>query len=307
MVEDLKPLTMSEVQTNNPLVTVAITTCNRPNLLQQALKSVIDQTYKNLEIIVLDDCSSGKETQKVVQEVINNDKRIKYYFHKKNIGINPNFNFALENTNGKYFMWLCDDDWIDRDYVEACLKTLIANKEYILVTGKTKFYWENKFSHDGVRIDLLCNNGTKRWMSFYLSVLGSGNPPNFGLIELSRLRNFKMPNVLGCDYILFSKIAYLGKIKTLENICIHRRLGGMSETMENMAVSFSLPNFDRKFGFISLWINIFKDLLFDSSFLFKELDIFKKLYVSCKLNLLVCFNMPDYIKKYKMRKKSKIR
>ncbi|OGI07196.1 MAG: hypothetical protein A3I68_03250 [Candidatus Melainabacteria bacterium RIFCSPLOWO2_02_FULL_35_15] len=290
---------MSEIKILDPLVTIAITTYNRPDLLCQALKSVIDQTYENIEIIVLDDCSNS-EVQHLIQEFINIDSRVKYYHHNKNIGVNPNFNFALKTANGKYFMWLCDDDWIDKDYISLCLQSLINSPEYILVTGKTKFYWGDKFSHEGIKINLPDNSNIRRWMSFYLQVLGSGNPPNFGLIELNKLRNFKMPNVMGCDYILFSRVAYMGKIKTLENVCIHRRLGGMSETMEKMALSFSLPEFDRKFGFVSLWINLFKDLLFNP--LFHQLNLFRKTYIACKLNLLFCFNIFDYFKKYKMRK-----
>lgn len=282
------------------LVTVAITTRDRPDTLHQALNSVIRQSYKNLEILVLDDCSVGVETKNLVQRFIKIDKRIKYHRHEKNIGINPNFNFALSQSHGKYFTWLCDDDWIDQNYINSCLSTLIANNDYALVTGKTKFCWQNEFAYDGVEINILENSKSNRWLSFYVRVLGSGNPPNFGLIELDKIRKFLMPNVMGCDYILFSKVAYMGKIKTLNDVYIHRRLGGMSETMEKMAVNFSLPKFDKEFGFVSLWINIFKDLFFDSSF--HELNLFRKMSLAFKLNLLIWFNMLGYIRAYRMRR-----
>ncbi len=290
---------MNNTQTTEPLVTVAITTYNRPNTLGQSITSVLNQSYENLEIIILDDCSSGVDTIEIVQQFINKDSRVKYYRHENRIGVNPNFNFAVTKANGKYFMWLCDDDWIDRDYINSCLNALIENRDCILITGKTKFYREDKFSHDGVQANLLNENSLNRWMSFYINILGSGNTPNFGVIELDRLRQFKMPNVMGCDYILFSRIAFVGKIKTLEEVCIHRRLGGMSKSMKSMAISFSLPGFDKQFGFLSLWINIFKDFLFNSSF--KSLNMADKLCAAAKLNLLMCFNMPQYFKKYNMR------
>lgn len=296
---------MNTIQTYNPLITVAITTYNRPDTLRQALESVIHQSYKNLEILILDDCSKGIDTQNLIQKFMRIDKRIGYHRHDNNIGVNPNFNFAINNAKGKYFMWLCDDDWIDENYIKLCLDNLIKDNECVLVTGKTKFYWGSKFSHEGIKISLLDNNKDTRWLSFYVNVLGSGNPPNFGLIELGKLRNFTMPNIMGCDYILFSKIAYIGKIKTIEDVFIHRRLGGMSETMKKMAINFSLSAFDRRLSFLSLWVNILRDFFFNSA-LYNQLSFLKKIYLAFKLNLLVFFNMPEYVRRYKMRRRIRV-
>ena len=60
---------------NNPLVSVIIPVYNRENLIQRAIKSIIDQTYKNLEIIVIDDASTDNTPDKVSQI---KDERLKY-------------------------------------------------------------------------------------------------------------------------------------------------------------------------------------------------------------------------------------
>lgn len=105
-----------------PLVTIAIPTYNRAGTyLKHTLQSAIDQSYKNLEIIVSDNCSID-HTEGVVKDF--NDPRIRYVKHSQNIGHYKNFKFCIEQTRGDYFLLLQDDDLIDEDFVDACLKTV---------------------------------------------------------------------------------------------------------------------------------------------------------------------------------------
>jgi glycosyltransferase involved in cell wall biosynthesis len=104
-----------------PLISIAIPTYNRADsYLTQALQSALNQTYKNIEIIVSDNCSRDN-TEMVVSTF--NDKRIRYFRHKENIGANNNFNFCLKQAKGSYFLLLQDDDLIDKDFVETCMRT----------------------------------------------------------------------------------------------------------------------------------------------------------------------------------------
>ena len=105
-----------------PLVSIGIPTYNRANsYLKQALHSAVNQTYKNIEIIVSDNCSSD-DTESVVREF--HDPRIRYYRQNKNIGAVPNCNFCLEQSQGKYFLALYDDDLIDDDFISTCMETV---------------------------------------------------------------------------------------------------------------------------------------------------------------------------------------
>jgi len=106
----------------NPLVTIGIPTYNRANgFLKKALKSAVKQTYKNLEIIVSDNCSTD-HTESLVNDFC--DARIKYVKHPRNIGANNNFNFCVDNAKGKYFLLLHDDDLIDPDLIETCMNAV---------------------------------------------------------------------------------------------------------------------------------------------------------------------------------------
>ena len=102
------------------LVTIGIPTYNRADgFLRHALESVIAQTYRNLEIIVSDNCSRDN-TEAVVKKY--GDPRVKYIRHNVNIGPLGNSNFCLDQAQGEYFLQLHDDDAIDSDFIETCMK-----------------------------------------------------------------------------------------------------------------------------------------------------------------------------------------
>ena len=103
-----------------PLVTIGIPTYNRADsYLKEALESAVSQTYPNIEIVVSDNCSTD-HTEVYVRGF--SDPRIRYFKQIQNIPANDNFNFCLEQAKGDYFLLLHDDDMIDEDFVEACIK-----------------------------------------------------------------------------------------------------------------------------------------------------------------------------------------
>ncbi|SMD13529.1 glycosyltransferase family 2 protein [Sporomusa malonica] len=112
---------------HKPLVTVAIPTFNRPCGLQRTLKQITGQTYKNLEIIIGDNCSSSHETQTIINDLASKDKRIISYRHDENIGPFNNFKFLLNKASGEYFMWASDDDEWSSNFVSACMEKFTDN------------------------------------------------------------------------------------------------------------------------------------------------------------------------------------
>jgi glycosyltransferase involved in cell wall biosynthesis len=103
-----------------PLVTIGIPTYNRADsYLRQALESAVKQTYQNIEIVVSDNCSSD-DTETLVKNF--EDPRIRYFKQTENIGAYKNFNFCLQQANGTYFLILSDDDLIDNDFIDVCMK-----------------------------------------------------------------------------------------------------------------------------------------------------------------------------------------
>src|SRR5947199_10799653 len=98
------------LQPAEPLVTVGIPTYNRPAGLRRALDCITGQTYRNLEILVSDNCSPGEETAAIVREYQSRDPRISYFRQPTNLGMDGNFKFLLAQAAGPYFFWAADDD-----------------------------------------------------------------------------------------------------------------------------------------------------------------------------------------------------
>ena len=92
---------------NNPLVSIIIPTYNRPRYLQRAIGSTLNQTYKNLEIIVIDD-NSNKDILSIVNRF--QDNRIKYYKNSTNRGAVFSRNRGLSICSGDFVNFLDDDD-----------------------------------------------------------------------------------------------------------------------------------------------------------------------------------------------------
>lgn len=119
--------------TPGPLVSIAIPTYNRAaGLLRETLASARAQTYPHLEIIVCDNCSPD-HTEAYMREQAAADPRIRYFRHAVGLKPNDNFNFGLQQARGAYFLLLHDDDLIEPDFVEACLRAVAAHGEVGLV------------------------------------------------------------------------------------------------------------------------------------------------------------------------------
>ena len=105
-----------------PLITVCITTYNRVNLLPLAIHSVLEQSYENYEIIIIDDYSTDSTQDVVNREILKLDQRISYIRHKKNKGLATARNTAIFNAKGKYFTFVDDDDTWDKNFLSTFIK-----------------------------------------------------------------------------------------------------------------------------------------------------------------------------------------
>lgn len=105
------------------LVSCIIPTRNRQSLLKRALDSVISQTYKNLEIIIVDDASQD-ETQFVARDYVDKDRRVKYFKHLTPMGGSGARNTGINVASGEYVAFLDDDDeWVNNK-IEKQLKAI---------------------------------------------------------------------------------------------------------------------------------------------------------------------------------------
>ncbi len=117
-------------------ITIGIPTYNRAGgYLKETLTCATNQTYDNIEIIVSDNCSTDN-TPELVKSF--NDSRIRYFRQEKNIIANDNFNFCLTQAKGDYFLLLHDDDRIDNDFIETCVREAKGDKNIGIIRTGTR-------------------------------------------------------------------------------------------------------------------------------------------------------------------------
>ena len=119
------------MEPHKPLVSVGLPIYNRPEGLRRTLECFINQTYKNIEIIIADNCSPDSEVEKIAREYASKDDRISYYRHDKNKGWGFNTNFVIDKAQGDYFLRATDDDWWDKDFIREIMKGMISG-EFIM-------------------------------------------------------------------------------------------------------------------------------------------------------------------------------
>lgn len=110
-----------------PLVTILMTSFNSAKTIEYALRSLMNQTYANLEIIVIDDCSKDNSS-KVVRSLCKEDQRITLIDLKKNGGTYVAKNTGLKQAKGVFVTCQDSDDWAHPQKIERCVNALMADE-----------------------------------------------------------------------------------------------------------------------------------------------------------------------------------
>lgn len=133
-----------------PDVSVVMTTFNRSKLLKRAIKSVLAQTFKNWELIIIDDCSPD-DTQKVVKKFLK-DPRIRYIRRKENFGQHTRpKNEGIKEAQADWVCYLDDDNAYRRDHIQALWKAKENEPTYDVYYGD-RMLVDERTGHKGKAI-----------------------------------------------------------------------------------------------------------------------------------------------------------
>lgn len=120
------------------MISIIIPCYNAEKTIKRCLESVISQTYKNIEIVIINDGSTDK-TDSIIKKYIN-DNRIKYY-NRSNHGIGKTRNFGIKEATGEYITFLDSDDYLPNDAIDNLYKLAQKNKLDLVVSD---YYVDNK-------------------------------------------------------------------------------------------------------------------------------------------------------------------
>ena len=126
-IENLEKNVKKLIKNQKDKVSIIIPVYNGQNYLRKAIDSALNQTYKNLEVIVVNDGSTDN-TEKIA---LSYDNRIKYYY-KENGGVASALNYGIRKMTGKYFSWLSHDDEYDLKKIEKQVKHLLNKDEKVI-------------------------------------------------------------------------------------------------------------------------------------------------------------------------------
>lgn len=118
---------------NNPKISVCIPTYNYGQYLPDAIESVLAQSFRNYELIVVDNCSTDN-TGEITQKYLKDDPRIRFIRNEANLGMAGNWNRCLSHATGEYVKILCADDVLAPTCLEKSVGLLEDNPEIALVS-----------------------------------------------------------------------------------------------------------------------------------------------------------------------------
>lgn len=131
-----------------PLISIITPTYKTPtNFLIDCIESVLNQTYENWELVLVDDASNNKDLEKLINEYTKKDNRIKAVFNKKNLHIAEATNVGIKNSTGEYVAFLDHDDVLYPNALYEVVKSLNIKKHDFIYSD------EDKLSENGRKRD----------------------------------------------------------------------------------------------------------------------------------------------------------
>lgn len=195
-----------------PSVSIGLPVFNGENFLEEALQSLLNQTYTDFELIISDNSSTDR-TQAICAAYAQQDPRIRYYRNETNVGAGPNFNRTVALARGQYFKWAAHDDLLLPDYLEKCVDVLDHNPSVILCHSLAKEISANGtfIKHHAIEMP---NTSADNVQARFADTILIQHPcfDVFGLMRTDVLRKTRMiASFIGSDRVLLAELALHGR------------------------------------------------------------------------------------------------
>lgn len=128
---------------NNELISIIVPIYNKEDYLRQCLDSIINQSYTNFEVLLVNDGSTDSSGI-ICQEYSERDSRFRY-IEKKNGGVSSARNLGLERSEGAYITFIDSDDWVEFNYLEVLYNALRENNTDVAISSYKSYYLDGNF------------------------------------------------------------------------------------------------------------------------------------------------------------------
>jgi glycosyltransferase involved in cell wall biosynthesis len=178
-----------------PLVSVGVPVHNGEQFLAEAVRSVLDQNYANLELIICDNASADA-TEAICRTIASGDNRVRYLRNPTNIGLLGNFRRTLDEARGKYFTWLAHDDLMtDPAYLTTLVGYLEKNPGTVICTSDFRVL-NSQYGVGGDVVtfpELAAGTGPESRRLFFRWPTGWDGLVVYGLVRTAALRKIQFP------------------------------------------------------------------------------------------------------------------
>lgn len=141
------------------LFSIIVPVYNVENYLLECMESLLNQSYKDFEIILVNDGSTDKSGE-LCKEIANRDRRIRYY-NKKNSGLSATRNFGIEKAEGEYIVFVDSDDWIIEDALLLFSRIIHTEHPEVIITRLIEAYPDDQIELD-TELSTFFDNGITR-------------------------------------------------------------------------------------------------------------------------------------------------
>ena len=117
---------------------VIIPVYNAANTIERCISSIVNNTFKDVEIIVIDDCSKD-DSLNICRKIAAQNNNLHILHNECNRGVSYTRNRGLENAQGEYILFVDSDDWIEPTYLQSFEQALEENKEFFAICEKFYF------------------------------------------------------------------------------------------------------------------------------------------------------------------------
>lgn len=248
--------------TEKPVVTIGIPFFNEENYLREAIDSVINQSYPNIQIILSDNCSTDSSFE-IAKEYAKCHSQISLHRQNENIGAFENFKFVLEMANTKYFAWLGGHDLFHKEYVEKAVQFLEMNDGYVMAYPGGIF-----INAEGRQLSDICDDYDTSGMSPKDSVQKIvGKFYNgyviHGLFRTEVLKKSRLLQVIAPDLLVLVSVSLYGNIYRIPSVGISRRMVRQETPEQQLKRHEEEGVFKKRKGnpFAKLYLEILKEII----------------------------------------------
>jgi glycosyltransferase involved in cell wall biosynthesis len=186
---------------NNPKISIIVPCYNQAQFLDEALQSVLEQTYQNWECIIVNDGSTDS-TEKIARNWAAKDSRY-FYFYKENGGLSSARNLGLDSAKGNYIQFLDSDDFLNNRKLELSLNELKTFENNIVISN-FRMFTDNPNGSTSAFCNLLPELLNFRSVLLKWETIFS-IPIHCGLFESGLFKDFRFPDELNAkeDWVMW--------------------------------------------------------------------------------------------------------